>query len=287
MYPNLFVIGAAKSGTTSLHYYLDQHPDVHMSKEKEPNHFSYSEEPFKARHAVRDPQRYQALFDTDASVRGEASVSYSFWPYPAGVPERIHAVAPEARFIYIVRDPVARVVSHFRHRVALGEEHRPISEVVADPHEPEERYVTASSYATQMARYLELFPRERFLVLDHAELLAHRAAVLRECFAFLDVDESFTSPNWERRLNDTSSQRQYSALADRVRFSRAYRTTLGWFSPEVRNAIVGPVRRVLTRDVSREEPIGDDVRRHFAALLAPEAERFRSLSGKDFPSWTV
>src|SRR3954451_418734 len=119
-----------------------------MSKEKEPAFFASTDG--WPKYAVRDPTRYQALFDSPAPVRGESSVVYSFWPYTSGVPERIHGLIPAARFIYVVRDPVDRVISHYQHRIGLGEEHRTIEEVMAQPNDAEERYVAASSYATQL-----------------------------------------------------------------------------------------------------------------------------------------
>ena len=86
MYPNLFLIGAAKSGTSSLHYYLSLHPEIHMSLEKEPHYFSQLVGMVNPRLPQYDDAGYQALFATDRPVRGESSVSYSFWPYPPACP---------------------------------------------------------------------------------------------------------------------------------------------------------------------------------------------------------
>lgn len=287
MYPNLFIIGAAKSGTTSLHYYLDQHPEVHMSREKEPAFFAAVGDIAHRRGVVTDPARYQALFASPLPVRGEASVTYSFWPHPAGVPERIRKAAPEARFIYLVRDPVDRLLSHYRHRVVLGEETRALAEVMSDPDEARERYVTASSYATQLEQYWRHFDDDRVLVLDHEQLLSDRAGALRRCFEFVGVDATFSSSRWDRHLNETSAQRQYSELAERLRHSRPYRRTIGWFSPEMRTTLLAPVRRLLTREVHVDEHVDAGVRAHYADLLAPEAERLRSLTGLAFPTWSV
>lgn len=286
MYPNLFVIGAAKSGTSSLHYYLDQHPDVHMSREKEPHYFSRSPSGTWPRTRALTQGEYESLFESDKPVRGESSVTYSFWPYPSGIPEKIHAVAPDARFIYLVRDPVARVISHYFHRIGLGTEHRGIHDVVAEPREPQERYVTASSYATQAERYLDVFPADRLLVIDHADLLRDREAVLRECFAFLGVDPAFTSPNWGLRINESADQRRFSPLGESIRQSRPYRASTRWIRPDVRQRVIRPVRRALSSEVATFD-VGEAVRSHYAELLAPEAERLRALTGKGFATWSV
>ena len=109
MLPNLIVIGAAKCGTTSLHEYLDLHPEVAMSREKELDFF------VEEKHWGRGVEWYAAQFE-DAPVRGESSPSYTAYPRYRGVPERIRRVVPDAKLVYLVRDPVERIVSHFVHR---------------------------------------------------------------------------------------------------------------------------------------------------------------------------
>lgn len=103
MRPNLVVIGAAKCGTTSLHEYLNAHPQIAMSREKELDFF------VAEKNWSRGLDWYEAQFE-DAPIRGESSVSYAAFPEYQGVPERIVRALPDARVIYLVRDPVERVV---------------------------------------------------------------------------------------------------------------------------------------------------------------------------------
>ena len=119
--PNLLIIGAAKCGTTSLHAYLDQHPDVFMAR---PGPDSRGEK--EMRFFWRDDwyerlDWYQEQFDPRARVRGEATPSYAHYPYLRDVPRRIHSLVPDARFIYIVRDPIERIVAHWVQARADGE----------------------------------------------------------------------------------------------------------------------------------------------------------------------
>ena len=103
MLPNLIVIGAPKGGTTSLHHYLGAHPDVFMSRRKELGLFD--------REDWRDRvEWYERQFpDRPRGYAGESSPAYSMHPTVAGVPERIHELLPDARLIYLVRDPVERL----------------------------------------------------------------------------------------------------------------------------------------------------------------------------------
>jgi hypothetical protein len=111
------IIGAAKAGTTSLHRYLDQHPSIFMSRQKELKLFS------------RDDWRehldwYRGQFPSTLPVRGESSPVYSMDPWFPGVPERVKELLPDALLVYLVRDPVERLVAQYVEQFALRLEHR-------------------------------------------------------------------------------------------------------------------------------------------------------------------
>jgi hypothetical protein len=119
--PNFFILGAARCGTTSLHYYLAEHPDVSMSSIKEPNYFLFRQTPAGPVPCIADDRRliaksvaetdrYERLFPVKAAAVGEASPLYL---YTKETPALIRAAVPDARLIAIVREPVERAWSHF------------------------------------------------------------------------------------------------------------------------------------------------------------------------------
>ncbi len=202
LWPNFFIVGAAKAGTTSLYAYLRQHPDIFMPEDvKEPHYFAEVRPSRAQRYAspvyISDRDAYLRLFRAGKTHRaiGEASPSY-LWSEAA--PARIHAVAPEARIIIILRDPIERAYSHYLMDFREGAQHLPFFEALqADWHSPEKGwavsnlYVELGFYARQIERYLRLFGEERVHILFHDDLrrLAQGdreglAAILR----FLDVD---------------------------------------------------------------------------------------------------
>src|SRR5438552_2073936 len=124
--PNLFIIGASKSATTSLHQYLCTHPEIMMSEPKEP-HFFVEEV-----HWSRGWDWYTSLFANGkkAKVLGEASGYYTWHPIFKGVPKRIAAHIPNPKFIYILREPIQRAVSHYWYYVHLLRERRPMLEAL-------------------------------------------------------------------------------------------------------------------------------------------------------------
>jgi len=196
--PTFFIIGAPKAGTTSLHLYLDSHPEVQMSANKEPRFFAGPENgiPY-APGRVSDLEGYESLFDSSFAVRGEASTDYAIHPRRAGVPERIGKLVPNAKFIYMVRDPIARTISHYQMRVAVLGERRSLEEALGDFADVASPYVWPSLYASQLELYLRRFPRERMLVVDQADLLADRRHTLQEIFRFLEVDETVDSSQFD------------------------------------------------------------------------------------------
>jgi Sulfotransferase domain len=281
--PNLFVIGAGKSGTSSLHYYLDQHPDVYMSRIKHPFYFQ------------RDTWRqrldwYQSLFPERTPVRGESSPSYSAYPVKRDVPRRIHELTPDAKLIYVVRDPVDRLVAQYAQHRAEAKERRSLEEAVRsaieDGDDPVNPYLCMSRYATQVEQYLEHFPLERIHVIDNVDLNRDRRGVLREAFRFLGVDDGFDTPRFDEVLNTRRDQVRFNRLGARLRDSRPARY-VAWRVPRrVRGPVTKPLTRLVSRRVERPE-LSPELRTELTDVLRPEAKRLRELTGKPFASWSL
>ncbi len=284
--PTFFIIGAPKAGTTSLHYYLDQHPQIHMSPVKEPHFFIDRDNvPSYVTHHVTRLADYERLFDSTAPARGEASPSYAEHPRHKGAPKRINSLVPSAKFIYLVRDPIDRTVSHYMHHVAVDGERRPLAEALGDLSDPESPYIRSSLYAFQLDHYLEYFSQEKILVIDQADLLENRVETLREIFRFLEVDETFSSPRFDEKIGETLEKRIYSQsymhLAKRIttsslrRLPRRLRRTL---------------RRLLERALwpPLERPALDDkLRGQLEELYTRDVARLRAMTGKSFATWSI
>jgi hypothetical protein len=238
--PNLFIVGAMKCGTTSLHHYLDQHPAISMSRIKEPDIFT------KPR--WRDEvSRYARLLDAGAPVRGESSTNYAKYPLFADVPPRIASMAPEAKLVYLVRDPLSRSISQWVHNVGQGREHRTLDDALRDFEDPENSYVWSGRYATQLERYLEHFGIDQVLVLDQADLRSDRLATIRRVFRFLGVDDGFTSSDFEAEFNQGERKRRLGPVAARLRRS--------------------PAKGVYERLPARVKPAAGWMRRHMGSPI--------------------
>jgi Sulfotransferase domain len=285
--PEFFVIGAMKCGTTSLHGYLDEHPEIGMSRVKEPDFF------------VQDqPERadwYESLFP-DAPVRGESSIRYSSFPLIDGVPERIRAAAPDAKLVYVVGDPLRRIVAHWvesyygeadREPQAIHARRagRPLMEGLADYDDPYNFYVSRSRYATQVERYLEAFSPERLLVIDQDDLGARPLETMRELFRFLEVDDSFESPAFGERVNVGDGRRRRSGGYSAMR-RRLMALGLDRVPERYRRPVGRRLGRVFSKPVERPR-LDASTLPGLTALLKDEADRLRAITGKRFAGWSV
>lgn len=175
------IIGAMKCGTTSLFDFLAAHPDVCAPRNKEPHYFT---------RGYRMPAAYyRHIFRhrLDGQICGEASPTYSWVQRYPRSPERIAADAPDVRLIFLIRDPLERVLSQLRHRRLVGTIDPDVETAVRYP-ELWER----SSYKTTLTAYLEHFDRARLLVADLADLGAR--STLLTVLDHLDLDPAPLEP---------------------------------------------------------------------------------------------
>lgn len=185
--PDFLVIGAARSGTTSLYRYLASHPSIAPASMKEIQYFSI--------HHWRGIEWYKSHFPTSLTRRvvtsrsgvscqtGEATPYYMFHPLAAG---RVADALPRVKLIVLLRNPVDRAFSHYLHELSLGVEDRSfekaiddeevrlsgeVERMLSDPKYPGFRhqhfsYLSRGLYHDQLVRWFSLFPRDRFLIMQ-------------------------------------------------------------------------------------------------------------------------
>lgn len=242
-HPNFFLVGVVKGGTTSLHYYLDQHPEIYMSPVKETNFFSRHDinpAHFSKAYAhdvkvdlpkffasgmkdkihiahITDESDYERLFDNvkDEKAIGEASNSYLLYPQ---APQLIHQAYPDARIIVMLRNPVERAYSQYIMNIRLGKtlETDFIREVKEDNEQQirgwgaNHQYLYIGKYYKQLKRYFDEFPADQILICWYEEYRRDPETVLRTIYRFLGVDDNF-SPDTSEKLN-TAGVPKYNRL---------------------------------------------------------------------------
>ena len=317
--PSFLLIGAAKSGTTSFHEYLKQHPEIFVSRRKEPNYFAFQGRTpdfrgpddehrrrfrglekrlrvAKYQESIVTAEGYQRLFARagSAAAVGESSVSYMFIPEAAG---RIREALPEVALLALLRNPVDRAYSKFLQFRRDGLE--PIADFAAALDAEEERvrrrwsptwyYRRRGLYFEQLERYFARFARERILVLLYDDFAADPAAVMRRTFAFLGVAEGFTP--------DLSQRHNVSERKVWIPRSRSLHRLLGG-PAEVEamsagkrpRSVSGELRRRLVRSNLRRlrwthPPMDEAVRNRLTGEFREDLLRLQDLIRLDLSRW--
>lgn len=285
--PNLFVIGASKSGSSALHAYLRVHPEICMSREKEPCFFVDSAEletawPIMARRDCSHQwPAYLELWQGGeaARYRGEGSVYYSQAPHRSNVAARIAAHCPDARIIYTVREPVARAVGHYWQRFKEFQEPLPIEQAMRQ----NALYRDTSDYALQIEQYLAHFPENQIKVVVAEDLRTRRREVLAEVFGWLgvaayDYEESELT---DRHKSPPTSRRQRFPLVKRLRDSSLWAAA----REKLPKPLVDRLRAASTTSFDKGEVDESGARAYLRDYLAPRRAAFEALIGRRIDAW--
>ena len=217
MKPNLFIVGQPKSGTTALHQFLGQHPEIYMSSIKEPHFFcadfhlesdrAYGRQRF---FDFRSESAYLQLFSRakEVKIAGESSTNYLYSQVAA---EKIHNFNPDAKIIIILREPAKFIYSLHSHYVKFTEENEPdfLTALALETERKQEEatsprvispsylyYSQRVQYYQQVKRYCDRFSPEQIKIVIFEDFKSENERVFREILEFLGVNTNF-APEYE------------------------------------------------------------------------------------------
>lgn len=281
--PDFLIVGAMKGGTTSLAYYLREHPEIFMPSGEV--HF-FDED----RHWRRGTEWYARLFseaNTEQKI-GEKTPAYSFEPnLRPTIPERIVSLLPDVKLLWCLRNPVERAYSHYWHNVTQGRERRSFERAL----EREERsavpgilaYRGRGIYVDQVRSFLRVFPLKQMHFIISERFFADTRQTMREVYQFLGVDSTFEGT----RTGTIKGDRKQIA---RLLFVPRLIYPLFWAGKVLeRRKLVQLARklhRLNTRFFSRPRPeMGPDTRRKLEDFYRPHNRELAELLGVDLAHW--
>ncbi|MFB0517511.1 MAG: sulfotransferase [Candidatus Neomarinimicrobiota bacterium] len=295
--PNFLVVGAAKSGTTSLYHYVNQHPDIYMSPVKEPEYFSFmgQEVHFIGPGGqsmnfgiINDAEAYAALFEDLSGEKaiGECSTSYLFLPQAAA---NIHHAIPHCRIIMILRHPVERTFSHYLDHVRALCEDLPFEDAIAAEQTRADngwrwgyQYTGHSRYYAQVKRYYDRFPAENVRIYLFDRLQQDPHGLMADVYRFLNVDDTFR-PNVSKVYNP-------SGLPRRIWLQKLL------VKPNPLKTLIRPLlprhwRRRIIQSLTRANLIRTtmepEARQRLTELLREDTLALQDLIGQDLSNWLV
>lgn len=262
--PDFIIVGAMKCGTSTLAAQLGAQPGLFMTTPKEPNFFSDDDV------YAKGPDWYEELF-AEASpddIKGEASTHYTKQPTHPEALARMRQMLDQPKIIYLIRDPVARAVSHYIHEWTMGMMPRDVERAFAEHRE----LVSYGCYADQIAPYIDVFGADNVLVLSLETMKKSPQQVLEQVCAFLGYTGE---PRW------SEDRAQVNASADRIR-----RFPLHWLV--FGNPVAAALRRALVpqslrdrlkkgRQMQHRPDLAPETRTRLEAEFTNDYNRLRTL----------
>ncbi len=302
--PNFLIIGAAKSGTTSLANYLKQHPQVFIApSNKEPNFFiveGLELPPFSGpadsatlyekiyKYSVTDVDSYRSLFQEVSHEKaiGEASVPYLYFPQAA---ERIKKYIPDVRMLVVLRNPIDRLYSHYlmvREKYLL--EPLELAQAIAQEEERirnnwgwDWHYVSMGMYYNQLKLYLDLFDREQIKVFLYEDFCLDPVGVVQAIYRHIGVDDTF--------VPDISKRNKVSYASRSLMLNRLLNSS---------NRLGSDLKRLLPKTLYKRfifysnrwnsipvPPMASDIRERLKALFREDIIKLQDLIRRDLSAW--
>lgn len=274
--PNFLVIGAPKCATTALCHYLSEHPEVFFSLPKETFFFAYEEEYSKGL------DFYEAIFDgvKDEKAIGEGTTVYAQTATFPKMFDRITSYLPKAKIIYMVREPLERIQSHWVEMYSQGLTMEPFNKAVLD----DIQYVDASSYYAQYTKYKSFYGAENIQVIFYEDYKKDPSKVLADCFEFLGVDPEFKVQGAEKPRYTSEGKRRDLPITNFLR-----RKLPGFY--HLRNLAPKSIREFVKS--SLKAPIGEkpswdeEVKQTVIDRLQDDTRQFLLEMGKGEDYWPL
>jgi len=283
---DFFIVGAPKAGTTSLYHYLNEHLQIEMSSQKEPDYFS--DEALKrqgmyyGKNRIDNLEKYHGLFaNKDVKLRGEASVSYLFYD---DVPQKIKEYNSKAKIIIMLRNPIDRAFSHYLMDYRLGLVSDRFDSIIKKKLKHKnadlffQQYIKLSEYSQQVSRYLEVFDKENIMFIDYEDFKNDVSAVVDKTCLFLGINNDF-QPNLKKKHNTYTMPKNSI-----IRFIYSFISFRKFLTNIVPKNIVKVIRNLLFRS-DKKPTLNNDVRMFLASYFKDDVEKLSTLLNKNFSKW--
>lgn len=278
MLPDFVIIGAMKCATTSIHQALAKHPDICMSKLKETDFF------IDEKNWNKGLEWYKNQFNGECKFFGEASPNYTMYPSFQGIPERMHSVIPNAKLIYIVRDPIDRIRSHYEHQWYAGRKSSSLEEVLKT--DERNHYINTSRYFLQIEQYLHYYRQEQIMIISFEEYKDNPSSILKQICEFIGASCQGINPELITESHKTEEKYRLppgflwlQKGGGLIRYLRFFARTI--LPTDKIAKLIKKLSKIPDITVSEKTKLS------LKNDLFKDAEKIRAISGKKFNTWTV
>lgn len=291
--PNFFIPGAAKSGTTSLHELLDTHPDISMSKEKEPVY--WNNKLFNEFENL-EISRYLNLFEQEVKIKGESTTSYMYYDnFIKNVKDNFHQ---PPKFIFILRNPIDRYISHYNWLKGLGKEKRRIDKIIEEEryldfkeyNDYPKQYYQFGLYYKWISRFIENFGKENIKIVTFEKLISERLNIINSCYEFLGVSK-MDSVNFikSNKTNKVIFPSMYHFLRKSSIGKMKYTSISKYFLPKKIRMKIKSLMKIAIKNwisvESKKEILSDKQRKKLRDKYFEDVMSLKNKLNYDFSEW--
>lgn len=282
-----FCIGAPKSGSTWLARVVDEHPEIQVSKPKEPFFFTSVGSPYRdipPDNFMSSWEWYRSCFPEESKVNMDFSIHTMADPE---APKRIAKVFPGARFILILRDPATRLYSHYRMEERKKQEGFPGPQNMEPTFEEalaNEKLVQRSRYAVLLEPWLDVYPKSRFHVVVLEEARQHPIRAVQEIFRYLEVDDEVEPPRIDRKVHPVPVKRGLQrTLSTNAIWARQH--GLKWLVDPISRRFPYRLLKRLDNKKVRYPPLDGELENELRQRFLPDVERLEDMLELELDVW--
>lgn len=272
---NVFLVGARKSATTTLASILDSHQDISVASNKEPEFFDQSKKDRASKYL-----EYRKLFDWDKPYRVDASTLYSVYPHnKVDVAKAIFDYNPDAIILYIIRQPYARLKSHY----AMAYERRFYRGTFVQAIDEHPIIVDSGMYYTQIKRYIDLFGDDKVMIMTTDELKNDKKELAKKIENQLSLNTPFTKDAFHLEKNVKAITKRLPASMDPFFDSTIYRSIRKIIPPSLTSFARKSLHRIVQRNYSDE--LTDLIKKRLDPLFDEEIRNINAIIEYDIRHW--
>lgn len=280
MLPNFVIIGGMKCGSTALWKYMLQRPEIYLPPKQKNLEF------FDGRGNWQRGLSWYESFYTEAgnnyAAIGEVSTEYTKFPQAKDVAANMASMLPNARLIYLVRNPIERTISHYLHMVGAAKESRSFEEATRDL--KGNPYIDYSMYYFQLEQFLPYYPVDRVLIVLSQELRSDRNTTLNKIYQFLNVKIKADVAD-EIRANQYSERRRWNWLGQSIRRNENRFNTYSYLKR--RYPALGSITESIISRPLRRPKLSEGSRERLSNHFRTDLEKLERACDLDLDCWKL